>query len=262
MKVEAEGFPLTAAISPRVAYVDHTGSTNADLVVASADAAEYPHLSMLITFDQRRGRGRLDRSWEAPAGASVAASVVLRVGELPVHARGWIPLAAGVAMTEAVRRQLPQQDVRAKWPNDVLVAGRKICGILAEATLTYDTVVVGAGVNTAMAEGELPVPTATSFAVLGVTADVDQLLRDYVQRLDTLVRALTAADGDADASGLREAATAASGTVGSEVRVMLPDGTDLLGTATSIDVDGRLIVATGASSTAVSAGDVVHVRPI
>lgn len=257
MHVEATGFPLTAAVSPRVAYADHTGSTNADLVVA---AAELPHLSVLLTFDQRHGRGRLDRTWTAPAGSSVAVSVLLRVADLPLHARGWIPLAAGAAMTAAIASQLPQRDVRAKWPNDVLVDGRKICGILAEATLSFDAVVVGAGVNTDMTVDQLPVSTATSFAVLEGRCDADLLLSEYVATLDASLRALVAADGDADASGLRRAVIDASGTVGTEVRVSLPDGSDLLGEAVDIDREGLLVVRTATGEHAVSAGDVVHVR--
>ncbi|WP_040165478.1 biotin--[acetyl-CoA-carboxylase] ligase [Microbacterium gorillae] len=256
----AEGFPLTAAISPRVQVVEQTGSTNADLVVASADEAAYPHLSVLLTFDQRSGRGRLDRHWQAPAGSALALSTLLRVAALPVHARGWIPLAAGAAMSAAIAAQLPGHDVRVKWPNDVLVDDRKICGILAEATLALEAIVVGTGVNTAMASGQLPVPTATSFAVLGADCDVDRLIADYLTALDAHVRALVAARGDADASGLREAVVRACETIGVTVAVAMPDGSELRGVATGLDADGRLLVDDAGRITAVGAGDVTHVR--
>lgn len=158
-------FPRSAALLPRLEVVDATGSTNADLRGNADDADAWPHLSVLLTRHQTAGRGRLDRRWIAPAGSALAVSVLLR--DLPAEpaARGWIPLAAGAAMAEAVAAQLPEATVVLKWPNDVLVDGRKICGILAEATPT--AVIVGAGVNTAMTATQLPVPTATSFAVQG-----------------------------------------------------------------------------------------------
>ncbi|MGW9112812.1 biotin--[acetyl-CoA-carboxylase] ligase [Microbacterium sp. NPDC055683] len=236
-----------------------TGSTNADLVRA---VDGWPHLGVLVTRDQRAGRGRLDRTWIAPPGAALAISVVLRVPGLPLSARSWIPLAAGLAMRDAVAAQAPAHAVGVKWPNDVLVADggglRKICGILAEAA--QDAVVVGAGVNTRLAADELPVPTATSFAALGLTADDDALVAAYVTRLDDLLGRLSRAEGDAVASGVRDEVAAACVTLGREVTVSLPDGGALRGTATAIAPDGRLVVDAVEGDVAVSAGDVVHVR--
>ncbi|KYJ99890.1 biotin--[acetyl-CoA-carboxylase] ligase [Microbacterium sp. CH1] len=251
-------FPRSGALTPRLEVVDATGSTNADLRAHADDVDAWPHLSVLLTRDQTAGRGRLERRWVAPAGSALAVSVLLR--DLPTEpaARGWIPLAAGAAMTEAVSAQLPEAAVVLKWPNDVLVDGRKICGILAEAS--PHAVVVGAGVNTAMTPTQLPVPTATSFAVQGVVADEDELLRSYLSALDRYLSALTAAD-DAIASGLHAAVTRWCATVGQTVRVSLPGDTLLVGTAVGIDADGRLRVAAEGTVHAVSAGDVVHARP-
>ena len=113
----------------------------------------WPHLSLLLTRDQRSGRGRLDRSWTAAAGTAVAVSVAVGVAEVPMASRGWIPLLAGAAMTRAVQAQLRGTEHTAglKWPNDVLLDGGKVCGILAETVpADPDIVVVGAGVNTTM----------------------------------------------------------------------------------------------------------------
>lgn len=249
-------LPLTLAVSPHVDVRESTGSTNADL---RALAGERPHLAIVLTDDQTAGRGRLDRSWIAPAGSSLAISVLLRELPTAMGARGWIPLAAGVAMADAVAEQLPDRTVAVKWPNDVLVDGRKICGILAEAT--SDAVVVGSGVNTAMTAAQLPVPTATSFAVLGVDADPDRLIAGYVARLADLLAALTAAD-DAVASGLHAQATERCGTLGLDVTVSLPGEQVLEGTATALDVEGRLVVVSAGVEHSISAGDVVHVRPV
>ena len=222
------GFPRAAALAPRLEVLDATGSTNADLRAKAHDARAWPHLSVLLTRDQTAGRGRLDRRWTAPAGTALAVSVLLRDLPTDPRARGWIPLAAGEAMTAAVAAQLPDAEVALKWPNDVLVDERKICGILAEAG--PDAVIE------------------------------DALLPDYLGARDGHLRALAAA-GSAVTSGLREAVTARCATIGQAVRVSLPGGRILEGIAVGIDAEGRLLVAAEGTAQAVSAGDVVHVRP-
>lgn len=257
-------FARTRAVSPRVQVVAHTGSTNADLVSAvAADPAAWPHLSVLLTHDQRSGRGRLDRVWTGAPGASLAASVVVRIAGIPPRARGWVPLIAGAAMTRAVAAQLPGHEHSAglKWPNDVLVDGRKICGILAEVVVAdRDAVVIGSGVNTRMTAAELPVTGATSFAALGVAVDEDRLLADYLVALDEQLSALARGGGRAADAGVRGEVEALCETLGVAVRVALPDGTALHGTAEHLDDAGRLVVHTAGGDVAVSAGDVVHVR--
>ncbi|GGH37466.1 biotin--[acetyl-CoA-carboxylase] ligase [Microbacterium album] len=250
------GFQRARAVAGRWDEVEATGSTNADLVAAVRDGAVLPHLSVRITGDQRAGRGRLDRVWQAPPGAALAISVLVRVPRIPAAVRGWIPLIAGTAMAGAVRAQLPDREVGVKWPNDVLVEGRKLCGILAEGTTDPDAVVVGAGINTAMTAEELPVASATSFAVLGVRCDEDALVAAYLTALDRMLGALAA--GDAVAAGIHRAVSATCLTLGREVTVSLPDGSALRGIARALEADGRLLV--GDPGQAVSAGDVVHVR--
>ncbi|GAA4060492.1 biotin--[acetyl-CoA-carboxylase] ligase [Microbacterium laevaniformans] len=259
MSIPTEGYPLTAAVSPRVHVIESVDSTNAKLIRDAEDDPDgHPHLSLLVTRDQRAGRGRLDRTWVTPPGSALAVSIVLRVGAVAVHDRGWIPLVAGAAMVDAVAAQLPEHTVTLKWPNDVLVDGRKICGILAEVLPTDPhTVILGAGVNTAMAEVDLPVPTATSFAAFGIEADEDRLLAAYVGRLRDLIAQLAVGGGEAVAADVAERCA----TLGSRVSVSLPDETVLVGTARRLDADGRLVVATGDGvESIVGAGDVVHVR--
>ena len=155
--------------------------------------SEWPHLSLLLTHDQRAGRGRLDRTWTTPPGTALAVSVVVRVPDLPVQARGWIPLIAGAAMTRAIREQVltTGHEADLKWPNDVLLDGAKICGILAEVVPDHpDAVVIGAGVNTRMPRTDLPLPTATSFEAAGLVCDEDRLLADYLRELDAQLTAL------------------------------------------------------------------------
>lgn len=265
MPLPEHGYPLAAAVSPRVQVVETTDSTNAD-VVAHVQAApdEWPHLALLLTTDQRAGRGRLDRTWTTPPGTALAVSVVVRVGGIPVASRGWIPLIAGAAMTRAIAAQLAgtAHSARLKWPNDVLLDGAKICGILAEVVPGHpDAVVIGSGVNTRMPAADLPVETATSFEALGLTADEDRLIADYLTALEEQLDALIAARGSASAAGVRAEVEALCSTLGSDVAVALPDGEVLRGRAQRIDDEGRLVVVQQSEfESAVSAGDVVHVR--
>lgn len=251
-------LPLARGVAPRIEYVPASASTNADLRLLAADPLRWPHLSTLVTRNQTAGRGRLDRVWTAPDGAALAISVVVRVS-VEAELRGWIPLIAGIAMADAVAAQLPAHAVGVKWPNDVLVDDRKICGILAEATT--DAIIVGAGVNTAMTPEQLPVPTATSFAVVGAHVDEDQLLADYLRGIDAHLADLVDAD-DAVSSGLHAVATERITTLGRAVRVSLPGDRMLEGTARELDGEGRLVVRRGRDDHPISAGDVVHVRPL
>ncbi|GAA5148512.1 biotin--[acetyl-CoA-carboxylase] ligase [Microbacterium pseudoresistens] len=257
-------FPHASAAAGRLEVSASTGSTNADLLAHADDAENWPHLSVIVTRDQRAGRGRLDRQWVAPAGSALAVSVLLRAGEVPVAERGWIPLAAGAAMADAIAAQLPHVEVAVKWPNDVLVRGaddaeRKICGILAEAR-GADVVVVGTGINTAMTAEQLPVSTATSFAVEGVECDEDLLVAGYLVRLDAHLTGLVE-HGSAVASGLRDVVAVRCSTIGRTVRVQLPGGSELVGAATGLAADGCLVVRDADGEHPVAAGDVVHVRP-
>ncbi|SDQ79111.1 biotin--[acetyl-CoA-carboxylase] ligase [Microbacterium sp. cf332] len=261
MTIPENGYPRAAAVTPRLHLVAQTDSTNAHLrrdVEAEPDA--HPHLSVVVTTDQREGRGRLDRSWTTPPGTALAVSVLLRVGAVPVRSRGWIPLVAGLAMSDAVSAQLRDSAVGVKWPNDVLVDGRKISGILAEVLPGADgDVILGAGVNTTMAEVDLPVSTATSFAAMGATVDEDRLLADFLGGVRDHIAHLAVSGAD---EGLRDRVAAACLTLGADVVVSLPGGESLTGRAERLDEDGRLVVGTGAAETAVGAGDVVHVRGI
>jgi BirA family transcriptional regulator, biotin operon repressor / biotin---[acetyl-CoA-carboxylase] ligase len=261
-------FPYAAAVSPRLEHLEHTGSTNDDLVARATgpDAASWPSLSVVVTTDQRSGRGRLGRAWVAPAGGSLAASVLVRLSDVPVERWGWVPLLAGAAMTRAVRSVLasvpaPAPEVTLKWPNDVLIDGAKVSGILCE--LLPEAVVVGSGVNVALGDEDLPTLTSTSLALAGVAEpDADALLAAYLTELALLVDRFASAGGDAEASGIRAEVQALCGTIGADVRVQLPDGASLEGRATGIDAQGRIVLRTArdSSPTAIAAGDVTHLR--
>ncbi|MFD1720877.1 biotin--[acetyl-CoA-carboxylase] ligase [Amnibacterium endophyticum] len=252
-------LPRSAALVARLEVVERAGSTNADLVRAAGDDPEaWPAPAVLVTDHQTAGRGRQGRTWSAGAGDSLAISVLLDPG-VPRERLGWLSLAAGAAMTRALRGL--GVEASAKWPNDVLIGGRKVCGVLAEALPDGRRVVVGAGLNHAGRAADLPVPTATSLAVEGGPTDPDLLLAAYLTELLALSADLAAAGGDPD-RGLREIVRRVSGTIGRRVRVSLPDGSALEGEAVDVDSEGRIVVDTTSihGRTAVPAGDVEHLR--
>ncbi|MRX42922.1 biotin--[acetyl-CoA-carboxylase] ligase [Agromyces kandeliae] len=268
---------------PRFEWLDSTGSTNDVLreAVTGADASDWPHGATVVTDDQTRGRGRLGRTWLAPTGKTLAISVLIRPSELggavlPPDALGWLPLLAGAAMTEAVRGALAAASVDRggeedgtggveawlKWPNDVLVSGFKVCGILSEL-LAEGTVVIGAGLNLTLDEHDLPTLTSTSLQLAtGVRPDADAVLAEYLERLLASIGDFVASGGDPIASGVAGRVAALCGTLGQDVRVELPGGGELIGVAERIDADGRLVVRDdeNGDEQAVAAGDVTHLR--
>jgi BirA family biotin operon repressor/biotin-[acetyl-CoA-carboxylase] ligase len=253
-------FPLSSALSPRLVHVAETGSTNADLL----DDASAPHLGVLVTLSQTAGRGRLGRTWTAPAGRTLAASVLVERRGMSADALGWLPLAAGVAMRAAVAGVVRDGDVGLKWPNDVQVDGLKVSGLLAQLRDDSSAVVVGAGVNLALTRAELPTPVSTSLSLHGAAGSVedlaDEVLSTWLADLAALVDDLVA-HGDAVSSGLHARVVAECSTLGREVRVELPSGGVLTGTATSIDPLGRVVVRPPSGAVvAVSSGDVTHLR--
>jgi BirA family transcriptional regulator, biotin operon repressor / biotin---[acetyl-CoA-carboxylase] ligase len=236
-----------------VTVVPQTGSTNADLLErARAGAAEG---LVLVAEEQTAGRGRLGRTWSAPAGAALTFSVLLRPAGVPPTRLGWLPLLTGVAVAAAVRDQAGVP-ASLKWPNDVLVGERKLAGILAEAH--GDAVVVGVGLNVTLSRAELPVPTATSLLIEdAASTDRAALLAAILTELAQRYRTWRAGP---DAPELRADYLRWSATVGREVRVELPGGAQLSGTAEDVDEVGRLVVRAPGHLVRVGAGDVVHVR--
>jgi BirA family biotin operon repressor/biotin-[acetyl-CoA-carboxylase] ligase len=256
-RARAAGVPLTV--------VPSTGSTNADLLAAATDTGD---LAVLATLGQTNGRGRLDRTWQAPAGQMLAMSVLVRT-PLSDALRGWLPLVAGAAMRTAVQAVLPDARVVVKWPNDVLIGGaaddapeRKVCGILAQVAVD-GSIVVGAGVNLTIPGPDLPTPSATSLLVEGAEDDAaglaDAVLTSFWTGLRDAVSAL-AAGGEAAAEVLTTT-RAACATVGRRVRLELPDGALVLADAPGLDADGRLLVrGDDGVVSAVAVGDVTHLR--
>ncbi|MFE0704507.1 biotin--[acetyl-CoA-carboxylase] ligase [Streptomyces sp. NPDC058872] len=251
---------LPDALWTSLDVVPATGSTNSDL---AARADELPEGAVLVAEEQSSGRGRLDRTWTAPARSGLFLSVLLKP-QVPVHRWGWLPLLTGVAAATGLARAAGV-GTSLKWPNDLLVsvAGeeRKAGGILAERA-GADAVVVGLGINVTLREDELPVPAAGSLLLAGAAStDRDPLLRAVLRSLEQWYGDWVRADGDPVESGLQAAYAAGCATLGRRVRAELPGERMLEGEAVALDGDGRLVVATeGGGTEAVGAGDIVHLR--
>jgi len=265
-------LPLSAAIAARLEILDECGSTNTELVARASglDSESWPDFSVLVTPHQTDGRGRLGRVWEAPAGQTLAISVLLRprlpAGEpLELDHFGWLPLIAGLAMTKAVAALVPTHSVRLKWPNDVQIDSLKVSGLLAEL-IPGGAVVMGAGLNLTIPSADLPTPASTSLALndpIPPDADLaDRALAGYLTELGRLYAEFLRFGADPEASGVAEQLRDLCSTLGGQVRVSLPGGDDLVGTAIGIDGSGRLSVKKSSDGrvVAVAAGDVTHLR--
>jgi BirA family biotin operon repressor/biotin-[acetyl-CoA-carboxylase] ligase len=241
------------------------GSTNsrATEIVRSYAAGpvsvETPLWRVVLTDDQTGGRGRLGRSWDVPARASIAVSAI--VPAPPPAEIAWVPLLAGVALARAIVAVTGAAGARVepqlKWPNDVLLPtdeGRKVAGILCEFT-EWDqgrAVVVGTGINVDQTRDELPVDTATSLRLAGAAIRREDLVIAYLTELASAVQR---------GRSVRAEYRARCATPGSDVRVHLPAGGIAEGTAVRVDDSGALVVEVAGVERAFSAGDVVHVRP-
>lgn len=239
-----------------VEVVDATGSTNADLVGRAA--TEAIDGIVRITTEQTAGRGRHSRVWTAPAGGQLAMSAAVEVGD-ETDALGWLSLIAGMAAVTAVRT-VTGLTSGLKWPNDVLVDGRKVAGILSEYTPTPrgGLVVIGTGLNTDMTPEQLPVPTATSVAIAsGRPAPITDLAVAYLGELAALLDRWPH-----DVAALADSYREVSQTIGRRVRLVLPGEQEVTGTAVDVDTHGRIVVDDDGTEVVVAAADVTHLRPI
>ncbi len=238
----------------RVEVVDQAPSTNAELAdrFRSGEAEGL----VLAAEHQTAGKGRLGREWVTPARSSLTVSFLLVPEGVPAERWPWLPLLTGIAAAAAVRRVTGVQ-VSLKWPNDVLAEDHKLGGILLERVDhgSAAAAVVGIGINCAQSTEELPVPEATSLAVVtGGPVDRSALLAALLEELEARY------DEWRDGVDLRPAYLELCTTPGQQVRVAGPGG-EVSGEAVDVDEGGRLVVRTEAGEERLGAGDVVHVRP-
>lgn len=231
--------------------VRETGSTNADLMDLAAAGA--PDRTVLRAEYQSAGRGRLDRTWEAPMGANLLVSFLFRTVPARLHV---LTQVVAIAAASVARAQCGVEVVL-KWPNDLLIGTEKVAGILAQAAPVDETgripfVVVGIGCNLEWAP-----PGAASLASAGWTKALtpDEFLQAMLPQID----ALLALNDEA----MHEMYVSQLATINSQVTVELPSGEKIVGRAISVEPDGRLVVLDECAIThRIDTADVVHLRPV
>lgn len=224
-------------------YLKTTGSTNDD--ARALGMAGAPHGSLVVSETQTQGRGRHDRIWVSPPKFGIYATVLLRPG-LPPEDTPLITIATAVAVAEAVR-QTTGIEPTIKWPNDLLVNGRKVAGVLTEASTTADAVefvLVGIGINVNTPVAALPVRPlypASSLAIeSGHPVSRASLLAACLGRLEFWMDLLRSSNRDALSARWMEFADMA----GRAVTVSDMPGS-VNGTVTGIAADGALLLETG-----------------
>lgn len=257
-----------------IRWLEETGSTNADALALARDGA--PEGIVLVARHQTAGRGRAGRTWQAPPGASLLCTILLRP---PAPVAGLVTFALAVAAADAVDA-LAGFRPGLKWPNDLVVEGtdgrvRKLAGILAEAEwpagsniaagyrepATHGRAVVAAGIGLNVNwTDELPEELADIAVavthVSGRSLDLEDVLDELLDRFDETYGQLVAGDTASVLDAWRER----SATLGRRVRVEL-GADDLVGTAVDVTESGQLVIDTieGGRRT-IAVGDVVHLR--
>lgn len=244
-----ELLPLltTRAFGRTVEYRESVGSTN-ELAKQLARAGG-PEGLLVIADEQTAGKGRLGRSWSTPKGAALAMSLVLRP-DLPPYLAPRVTLVAAVAVAEAVR-DVAGVAAGIKWPNDIQVEARKLCGILTEMEAEVERiafVVCGIGVNVNLDRADMPAEfreTATSLMLeRGGRLERAPLAAAILARFETGYDSLVRGRFDQVLDRWRRLSV----TLGQQVRVLSVSGAPTLeGTAVDVDEDGALLVRASAT---------------
>lgn len=241
-------LPKTEREVVTLLLLDEVESTND--FVRNAKCSPY---TLVLTDNQTRGRGRLDRRWITPRQKGIALSFVVPSDHASLS---WYPLVAGWALVEEVR-SFGLQATAMKWPNDVLVEDKKLAGILCESH-SHNLVTVGLGINLGAPETGLPTASATSlFGESSVDWNaVDDLVAGWARRLKNWTLLTTEQKRE---SALRDVA-GVLGTLGQEVRVQDMSGHGWTGRAQGLDESGHLLVMESETNQlkTVASADIIH----
>ena len=246
------------AVTFSLQKLDSVGSTNEWV---SAHHSTLPSNTLVYTLNQTQGKGRNGRVWASRPGDSVAFSLL--VDRLPDDILPtWVPLLAGVSVV-AIVTEIGVTGASLKWPNDVLVEGRKLAGILVEV-LPDSRMVVGVGVNIASTLDSLPHPTATSLALQGseLTNIEQELLAPIADLLDSYVQLAKDNSAEYVHSEWQKVVTDHLSTLGRAVRWEADDGSKKRGFAKHLAGDGGLVVreVSGLEDWVIRSGDVFQIE--
>lgn len=206
----------------------------------------------VVADEQTAGRGRMGRTWVSTGGAGLWMSVQVTLTDTAPENWPVVPLASALAARQALADACGVE-VDIKWPNDLVIASslRKIGGLLTE--VVGSRAIVGIGINVAWPRASLPTPESTSVQAEGGRVDRAELLAHLLVDLESWIGMWRRAPGD-----VVESYRAACISVGRDVTVRLPDGSTIVGVASSVDDHGALVVSAGETSVLISAGDVIH----
>jgi BirA family biotin operon repressor/biotin-[acetyl-CoA-carboxylase] ligase len=248
------------AASKLVARVDHhemLGSTS-DRALELAAAGEQPLPLLVIAEHQTGGRGRGMNRWWSAAGA-LTFSLVLEADPSRLSPERWpqLSLVAGLAVCQTLELLLPQAQCRVKWPNDVFLNGRKVCGILCESVPGWrDRLVVGIGLNVnnslATAPSEVRKTAQAMCDVSGAAYDRTAVLMSLLDRLDERWSRLASAKFAEIAAEYRQRCFLTDRTL-----TIVAAETTLVGRCQGIDDDGYLVLQTDKGVSRVIAGSIV-----
>jgi BirA family transcriptional regulator, biotin operon repressor / biotin---[acetyl-CoA-carboxylase] ligase len=237
-----------AGLHAPVRFEEVTRSTQA--MALEMAAAGTPQWTLVAAGHQTDGRGRLGRTWRDEPGRALMFSLVLRP-EIDPDAGGLLTLLAGAAMAQACF-ELADQRTACKWPNDLLVAGRKAGGILSESRVSddgFEYVVVGIGVNLGAPPADLPEAGA-------VDAEAGDLLEAFVSAFARGYQPAHPAFAGAVVAAYREVCA----TLGTRVSATTTAGTVVVGRAVDVDERGRLVIRTPTGDEFVRFGEVQHLE--
>lgn len=246
----------TRFVGHNLIYKPITGSTNNDAFALAKEEA--PEGTCVIADVQTMGRGRLGRSWAAPAGSSILTSIVLRPAVAP-QAATILTLAAGVAAAIAVKR-VTDLEPWIKWPNDIFIEKRKLAGILTEMHAELDVVhfvVVGIGINVNIDRKEFPEEIRKIAASLssesGRKINRNQLIATLYYEIEHAYRRFL----DQGKKAIIEQWEEIAKVRGRKVKASVIDGRKISGVALGLDHDGALMIEDRLGKTRhITAGDV------
>jgi BirA family biotin operon repressor/biotin-[acetyl-CoA-carboxylase] ligase len=247
----------TKAIGKEIHFSQELTSTNTLAMGLAADGV--PEGTVVIAETQTSGKGRLGRKWISPKG-NLYLSVVLRPN-IPIHKAPLITLTGAVAVASAIRTT-SGLEAGIKWPNDILISGKKVCGLLTEMSAEQDRIrhiVLGIGVDVNMEMGELPPDvrslSTTLAAEAGAKINRTALLQQVLRDLERWYQKFLANDGD-----VLDEWKKLNITVGNRITVS-GAGEALNGLAQGVDSDGRLIMRLDNGTVrTLAAGDVTIVK--
>ncbi len=238
---QVQAYLRTRVLGQSIHCFDEVDSTQNVAQRLIRDGA--PEGTLVLAERQTAGRGRLGRHWHSPKGKGIYMSLVVKP-EIPLHLTPHLTLLAAVALNRAIRKVVPEVNPAIKWPNDLLVNGKKISGILLESSAENEQlqyIVTGVGISCNLEQSDYPeelVPKATSLLIeSGKRIDRARLIAEFLGQLEELY-ALYYAQGFSPIRTLWEASAV---TLGQTVRSSDANG-DFEGTAVGLNEWGGLIL--------------------